>query len=714
MAMLERKRVMTAYERGPMPATRVDLRDANERLVLATVEAQRQAEAAQSESAGHAYAAEHDFLTGLPNRSLLTDRLTQAISLARRNGKSLALMYLDIDNFKLINDTLGHTLGDQVLQSVAQRLLACLRASDTLCRQGGDEFVVLLPEVEALDDAALIARKFLAAMARPQMIDGRPVPVTLSIGISRYPDDGQDLEAVVRHADAAMYRAKALGRNNVQVFAPDMAHPDDLPVPAAPRALRGRPEGSGMARTRHAGSRRRASRPGALPRRLAQVDRRLASRLRSVAPVAQAIGTTRAQLQEANECLVIAAVKAQSMAEEADRATAEIARLSRMERQLQEVQKQESLGVLAGGVAHDFNNLLTAILGNASMGATAVEEHGNAAPYFAVIEKTAHRAADLTRQLLAYVGKGHQDLAEVDLGVVVKEISLLLQASIPSSVTLAFDLSERLPFVKGDATQIFQVLLNLITNASESFEGAPGHIAVRTQSEALPEARGESPDWVLPAAPGRFATLEVTDSGAGMAPEVLARIFEPFFSTKFTGRGLGLAAVIGIIRSHGGGLTVRSRPGCGSSFKIYLPAMTEARTAKDLEVRVQERGSGAILMVDEDPEALRGVRTLAEDLGFSVLEAGGGMEAIALFRQHHRDLVLVLMGFAMPALGGKRAFRAMRAIDREVPVVLGGHFEVPDRTLAIQGLAGILRQPYRASEFTSMLHRTLAKEVWSV
>ncbi|NTV75125.1 MAG: diguanylate cyclase, partial [Holophaga sp.] len=615
--------------------------------------------------------------------------------------------------FKLINDTLGHTLGDQVLQSVAHRLQACLRASDTLSRQGGDEFVVLLPEVEGVDDAALIARKFLAVMARPHMIGGRPVPVTISIGISRFPDDGPDLEAIVRHADAAMYRAKALGRNNRQVFKPDMAHPDDVPAPEPPRGGRCRPEGSANARARHAGSRRRALRPGALPRRLARMDRRLAFQVRS-APVARAIGTTRAQLQEANECLVIAAIKAQTMAEEADRATAEIARLSKVERQLQEVQKQESLGVLAGGVAHDFNNLLTAIMGNASMGATAVEEHGNAAPYFAVIEKTALRAADLTRQLLAYVGKGHQDLAEVDLGLVVKEISLLLQASIPGTVTLDFDLAGRLPFVKGDATQIFQVLLNLITNASESFEGAPGHIAVRTRSEALPEAPEASREWVLPVAPGRFATLEVADSGAGMAPEVLARIFEPFYSTKFTGRGLGLAAVIGIIRSHGGGLTVRSRPGHGSTFKVYLPAMVEARTAPDLEPRIQERGTGAILMVDEDPEALRRVRTLAEDLGFSVLEAGGGREAIDLFRQHHRDLVLVLMGLAMPSLGGKQAFRAMRAIDRDVPVVLGGHFEVPDRAMAVKGLAGLLRQPYRAAEFTSMLHRTLAKDVWSV
>ena len=198
------------------------MREANERLVVATMQAQTMTETAEQATAQMAYVAEHDFLTGLPNRSLLTDRLAQAIALAQRHGKKLALMYLDLDHFKHINDSLGHAVGDQLLQSAAQRLQACVRDSDTVSRQGGDEFVVLLTEVEAAQDAALSAEKLIKTMAEPHLIGGHRLHVTLSIGISLYPDDGQDVETVVRQADIAMYHAKKSGRNNYQHFTTEM------------------------------------------------------------------------------------------------------------------------------------------------------------------------------------------------------------------------------------------------------------------------------------------------------------------------------------------------------------------------------------------------------------------------------------------------------------------------------------------------------------
>ena len=198
------------------------LRETNERLIVATVSAQTMTEVAEYATAQMSYVAEHDFLTGLPNRSLLTDRLAQSIALAQRHGKRVALMYLDLDHFKHVNDSLGHTVGDQLLQAVAQRLQECVRHSDTVCRQGGDEFVVLLAEVEAVRDAGLTAEKLIEAMAAPYVIDGHQLHVTLSIGISLYPDDGKDVEALVRNADTAMYHAKKIGRNNYQRFTPDM------------------------------------------------------------------------------------------------------------------------------------------------------------------------------------------------------------------------------------------------------------------------------------------------------------------------------------------------------------------------------------------------------------------------------------------------------------------------------------------------------------
>ncbi|PKN12198.1 MAG: diguanylate cyclase [Deltaproteobacteria bacterium HGW-Deltaproteobacteria-4] len=198
------------------------LRDANEQLILATIHAQIMTEAAEQTVAIMTHMAEHDFLTGLPNRALLTDRLSQAMALAHRHGKKVALMYLDIDNFKHINDSLGHAIGDLLLQSVAHRLLTCVRFSDTVCRQGGDEFVIMLPEAEDVLDAAHAAKKLIEAVAKPHLVVDHQLHVTLSIGISFYPDDGKDVETVLRNADIAMYQAKKSGRNNYKLFTPEM------------------------------------------------------------------------------------------------------------------------------------------------------------------------------------------------------------------------------------------------------------------------------------------------------------------------------------------------------------------------------------------------------------------------------------------------------------------------------------------------------------
>ena len=203
--------------------TETQLREANEHLVVATLRTQMMSEAAAATTKRMSYMAKHDFLTGLPNRSLLTDRLTQSIALAQRHGKKVALMYIDLDHFKNVNDTLGHEVGDRLLQSAAKRLQACIRLSDTVCRQGGDEFVVLLAEIEAVHDAALTAEKLIAAMSEPHFIDEHRLFVTLSIGMSLYPDDGQDVETIIRNADIAMYQAKASGRNTYQVFTSQMS-----------------------------------------------------------------------------------------------------------------------------------------------------------------------------------------------------------------------------------------------------------------------------------------------------------------------------------------------------------------------------------------------------------------------------------------------------------------------------------------------------------
>jgi diguanylate cyclase (GGDEF)-like protein len=199
------------------------MREANEHLVVAAIHSQTMTEVAEFATLQMSFKAERDFLTGLPNRALLTDRLAQSITLAKRHGTRVALMYLDLDNFKDINDLHGHPVGDQVLQSVAKRLEGCIRHSDTVSRQGGDEFVVLLSEIQAAHDADHAAEKLIKVMAEPHLIEGHRLNVTLSIGVSLYPDDGTDAEAIIKNADTAMYHAKRNGRNSYQRFDPMMS-----------------------------------------------------------------------------------------------------------------------------------------------------------------------------------------------------------------------------------------------------------------------------------------------------------------------------------------------------------------------------------------------------------------------------------------------------------------------------------------------------------
>jgi len=176
-----------------------------------------------------AHLALHDYLTGLPNRMLLIERLSQAIGMANRHRKRGALLFLDLDNFKRVNDTLGHVIGDHLLQQVADRMNACVRATDTVCRHGGDEFVILLAEIEQPQDAAHIADKLRVELAMPHLIDGHELPASMSIGISVFPDDGNDVENLMKNADTAMFHAKAQGRDNYQFFKADMNHPVNRP-----------------------------------------------------------------------------------------------------------------------------------------------------------------------------------------------------------------------------------------------------------------------------------------------------------------------------------------------------------------------------------------------------------------------------------------------------------------------------------------------------
>jgi len=338
-------------------------------------------------------------------------------------------------------------------------------------------------------------------------------------------------------------------------------------------------------------------------------------------------------------------------------------------------QKLESLGVLAGGIAHDFNNLLVGVLGNATLALSMVPAESPASEVLGRIESTANRASHLTRQLLAYSGKGRFVVEPIDLNALVREMSELLQVSVSRRAVVRLDLQERSPVVEADVAQIQQVVLNLITNASDAIGDRPGTITIATGT--VDADRGyldaASVDRILPE--GRYAWLEVSDTGDGMSKEVIARVFEPFFTTKANGRGLGLSAVQGIVRSHGGALRIYSEPGKGTSMKVILPACEVApQVAVERPREAAPTRRYGVLVVDDEP-VVREVGCLALSIaGFDVGEAADGAEAIAAFLREPGRWDVVLLDMTMPGLGGAETFAELRRLAPDVRVVLSSGY----------------------------------------
>ena len=386
------------------------------------------------------------------------------------------------------------------------------------------------------------------------------------------------------------------------------------------------------------------------------------------------------------------------------------------EEALRQSQKLESLGMLAGGIAHDFNNLLTAIIGNCNLGSMSLPPESPAHPYLDQIEKASLRAADLTKQMLAYAGKGKVMVVNMDLNRLVHEIAQLLSVSISKKASLRFDLAEYLPQVLADPTQIQQVVMNLVTNASEAIgEEDGGTITLRTSVQTLDRNYISMALPAIPLTPGRYVILEVSDSGCGMTPEVIARIFDPFFTTKFTGRGLGLSALLGILRSHGGSLKVYSEPGRGTSMQVYLPAVTPAESedappAAEVELEGHAR-RGTMLLVDDENGARAVAVAMANRMGYVVVEASDGLEAVGIFNQRKGEFAVVLMDLTMPQLDGKQAFLRMKAMDAGVRVVLTSGYNELDamKDFLGRGLAGFLPKPYQWTQFQSVIQAAVER-----
>lgn len=370
-----------------------------------------------------------------------------------------------------------------------------------------------------------------------------------------------------------------------------------------------------------------------------------------------------------------------------------------LERQILQTQKLESLGVLAGGIAHDFNNILMAILGHADLALDDLPPLSPARDSIGEIEKAARRAADLCRQMLAYSGRGRFVIERIDLSDLVDEMVHLLRTSITKKALLNLNIEKNLPPLMADATQMRQVLMNLVINASEAIGDRSGVITISTgamdcTSDYLTETYLDEN-----LAPGLYVWLEVSDTGCGMDRETQSRIFEPFFTTKFTGRGLGMAAVLGIVRGHKGALKVYSEPNKGTTFKVLFPVGEEAVlvTREPGEVDQAEwRGEGLLLLAD-DEETIRALgKRMLERLGFTVITAADGREAVEIYRERGDEIRAVLLDLTMPHMDGEEAFRALRQIDPGVRVVLSSGYTEHDivSRFAGKGLAGFMPKPY--------------------
>jgi two-component system, cell cycle sensor histidine kinase and response regulator CckA len=385
----------------------------------------------------------------------------------------------------------------------------------------------------------------------------------------------------------------------------------------------------------------------------------------------------------------------------------DITERQRLEAKLRESAKLESLGVLAGGVAHDFNNLLVGILGNASMLQQDVPDSSPTWEVLNSIVQAGERAAQLTRQMLAYAGRGQFLIAPVDLSNQVRDIAKLTRAAVPRNVDFRLTLPPDLPPVDADAGQLQQLVMNLIVNAGEAIDQGSGSVEITTGVENWSEAALQK----LAAgtlAPGRLVVLRVRDTGCGMDRATLDRIFDPFFTTKFTGRGLGLAAALGILRAHHAGIHVETRPGAGSTFTVLFPPAAQAAHAPRVAVSAAGPLAGRILVVDDEPAVRQMAQAALERHGFSVAAVEHGQAALNWLQDHDAAVDLLLLDLAMPVLAGDATLAEVRSRFRDILVVCSsGYSEQEARERFGPGAVAFLQKPYTAAQLTDAMARAL-------
>ncbi|MEI8372994.1 MAG: response regulator [Planctomycetota bacterium] len=395
-----------------------------------------------------------------------------------------------------------------------------------------------------------------------------------------------------------------------------------------------------------------------------------------------------------------------------DRKQAEQERME-TERHLLHAQRLESLGVLAGGIAHDFNNILAGIMGHADLARLRLPESAPALEDIEEIRLVVERAADLTRQMLAYTGKGKFSVAPVSLSQVVEDNKKMLAMLVSKKATMIYHLASDLPVIQADATQIHQVVLNLAINASEALGANSGEIEISTDTLQYGAADYTVDRGGIDLQEGLYVRLRIADTGCGMDKQTQARIFDPFFTTKFTGRGLGLATVHGIVRGHKGGMRVSSKTGEGTFFEVLFPAIDATQNFSAGESISSEswRGRGTVLVVDDEKLIRDLASRMIEHVGFGVLTARDGEEAIRIYELHKKDVTCVLLDLTMPKMNGEETFRELRRISPDIPVILSSGYSpigVAERLTPL-GLAGFLQKPYQFDKMVAVLREATSR-----
>jgi DNA-binding response OmpR family regulator/nitrogen-specific signal transduction histidine kinase len=386
-----------------------------------------------------------------------------------------------------------------------------------------------------------------------------------------------------------------------------------------------------------------------------------------------------------------------------------------LERKLLRTQKQESLGTIAGGIAHNFNNLLAGILGYLDLGISDMSEDSPSRGYIEQAMLACERAANLTRQMLAYSGKGLFMPKPVDINEVVLGNADLLRSTVSRNVTLGITTAPDLPLIEADEGQIQQVVMNLLINASEAVNSRPGKISLSTgvqecDDRYLSRSRLEE----LPPS-GRFVYIEVSDTGCGMEEETRRRLFEPFFTTKFMGRGLGMSAVLGIVQLHNGAIVLESEPGTGSEFRVLFPVSGEADN-RPQEIKAPADGTegpaaftGAVLVVDDEEQVREMCMAVVNHLGFRAIGVTDGEEAVKVFNEHADDITLVILDLTITKMDGISTFNELKRIRSDVRVILSSGYceQIASGRFHADRPDGFVQKPYYVRDLQNKITQVM-------